>query len=61
MIAASPATRIFLAITAIDMRKGSDGLYGVVSNHLGEDPGSGHLFVFTNNVSVRGSTPYSGV
>ena len=53
MIAASPATRIFLAITPIDMRKGFDGLYGLVSNHLGEDPRSGHLFVFTNNTRTR--------
>jgi transposase len=53
MIAASPATRIFLAITPIDMRKGFDGLYGLVSNHLGENPRSGHLFVFTNNRRTR--------
>jgi transposase len=53
MIAASPATRIFLAITPIDMHKGFDGLYGLVSNHLGEDPRSGHLFVFTNNRRTR--------
>jgi hypothetical protein len=38
MIAASPATRIFLAITPIDIRKGFDGLYGLVSNHLEKIP-----------------------
>jgi transposase len=35
------------------MRKGYDGLYGLVANHLGEDPRSGHLFVFTNRQRTR--------
>jgi hypothetical protein len=30
------------------MRKGFDGLYGLVRDHLGQDPQSGHLFLFTN-------------
>ena len=28
------ATKIFIAIEAVDMRKGFDGLYGVVRDHL---------------------------
>jgi transposase len=30
------------------MRKNFNGLYGVVRDHLGCDPESGHVFVFTN-------------
>ena len=42
------ATKIYLAVEAVDMRKGCDGLYGLVRDQLGEDPLSGHLFLFTN-------------
>ncbi len=30
------------------MRKGFEGLHGLVRDHLGEDPVSGHLFLYTN-------------
>lgn len=40
--------RIFLCVRAIDMRKGFDGLYGVVQEVLRQDPLSGDLFVFVN-------------
>ena len=48
MFGLGPATRIYIALDAADMRKGFDGLYGLVRNHLGQDPQSGHLFLFTN-------------
>ena len=48
MIAAGPATRVFVALEPVDMRMGYDGLHGLVAHRLGEDPRSGHLFVFTN-------------
>jgi hypothetical protein len=35
------------------MRKGFDGLYGLVRDLLGEDPLSGHLFLFTNRTHTR--------
>ena len=35
------------------MRKGFDGLYGLVRDRLGEDPLSGHLFLFTNRTRTR--------
>ena len=38
---------------ATDMRKGFDGLYGIVANRLGLDPTSGHLFVFCNAARNR--------
>jgi transposase len=48
-----PATRVFLACGVTDMRKGYDGLYGLVKSQLGEDPLSGHLFVFANRDRTR--------
>jgi len=53
MIAPGPATRIFLALGSTDMRKGYDGLYGLVVSQLGEDPLSGHLFLFANRDRTR--------
>ena len=38
------ATRVYLAAGATDMRKGFEGLYGLVRDGLGCDPLSGHLF-----------------
>jgi transposase len=43
-----PATRIYVAAGATDMRKNFNGLYGLVRDHLGCDPASGHVFLFTN-------------
>jgi len=40
--------RIFLCIKPVDMRCSFDGLSALVKNHLGENPLSGHLFVFIN-------------
>ena len=48
MFGLGPATKIYIAVECIDMRKGFDGLYGLVRDRLGEDPLSGHLFLFTN-------------
>src|SRR5205809_3230189 len=47
------ATKIFIAVEAIDMRKGFEGLHGLVRDHLGQDPLSGHLFLFTNRTRTR--------
>jgi len=48
MFGFGPATRIYLAAEATDMRKGFDGLYGLVRDVLACDPESGHVFLFTN-------------
>jgi len=53
MISVGSATRVFLALGATDMRKGYDGLYGLAASQLGEDPRSGHLFVFANRQRTR--------
>ena len=42
------ATKIYIAVEAVDMRKGFEGLHGLVRDQLGQDPLSGHLFLFTN-------------
>ena len=48
MIGFGLATRVYLAAGATDMRKGFDGLFGIVRDRLRMDPLSGHLFVFCN-------------
>ena len=48
MFGFGPATRIYVATGATDMRMGFNGLYGLVRDHLGCDPESGHVFLFTN-------------
>lgn len=48
MLSVSPATRVLVALDPVDMRKSFNGLYAVVQSVLGEDPLTGHLFVFTN-------------
>lgn len=47
------ATKIYIAVEAIDMRKGFEGLHGLVRDYLGQDPLSGHLFLFTNKTKTR--------
>jgi len=48
MLSIAAGTRIFVAAGATDMRKGFDGLQGIVSSVLEQDPLSGHLFLFIN-------------
>jgi transposase len=47
------ATKTYIAIEPVDMRKGFEGLYGLVRDQLGQDPLSGHLFLFTNRNKTR--------
>ena len=47
------ATKIYVAVEAVDMRKGFEGLYGLVRDQLGADPQSGHLFLFSNRTRTR--------
>ena len=53
MLGLGSATRIYLGAEPVDMRKGFEGLYGLVRNVLGHDPLSGHLFLFTNRSRSR--------
>jgi IS66 Orf2 like protein len=42
MFGVGPATRIYLAAGTTDMRKGFEGLYGMVRDQLQLEPLSGH-------------------
>jgi transposase len=53
MLTLPPSTRVFLATKPADMRRGFDGLFALVRDFLGEDPLSGHLFVFRNRHGDR--------
>lgn len=53
MMPPGPATRIFLALGATDLRQGFEGLSDRVRHHFKEDPFSGHWFVFANRSQTR--------
>lgn len=53
MFGLGPATKIYIAVEGVDMRKGFDGLFGLVRDRLGQDPLSGHLFLFANCTRTR--------
>lgn len=46
MIGSTRSVRVFAHTLPTDMRKGFDGLYGMVSSHLEQEPLSGDLFLF---------------
>jgi transposase len=53
MLSLSPAIRIFLCAAPADLRKSFDGLSALVRQALGDDPLSGHWFVFRNRKGDR--------
>ena len=53
MFGLGPATKIYIGVESVDMRKGFDGLYGLVRDRLGHDPLSGHLFLLANRERTR--------
>lgn len=46
MLTLPTSVRVYLASEPVDMRRGHDGLMGIVRSQWGLDPFSGHLFVF---------------
>ncbi len=48
MLSLGPRTRIFVALGVTDMRKSFDTFGELVRSVIGEDPLSGHVFVFCN-------------
>jgi transposase len=48
MISLPHPVRVFLHTPATDLRKGFDALSGLVATAFGQDPTSGHLFLFFN-------------
>ncbi len=53
MLSFTGGLKIFLALEPCDMRKGFEGLYGLVAQRLQEDVRSGALYVFTNKTHTR--------
>ena len=53
MLSLSPATRVFVALAPVDMRKSFNGLSAHVQAVLRQDPLSGHVFVYTNRLRNR--------
>ena len=58
MLSLPPSVRIYLATAPVDGRRGIDGLAAIVRDHFGEDPLSGHLFVFRNRRGDRAKILY---
>ena len=48
MLSLSPAARVFVALEPVDMRQSFNGLAVRVQSVLGQEPTSGHYFLFTN-------------
>ncbi len=53
MLSLPANVRVFAAREPVDFRKGFDGLCAIVRDEFGEDPLSGHLFLFLNRRSNR--------
>jgi transposase len=49
MLSAPTQGKIYLCTTPVDLRKGFDGLAGLVEGVLGERVLDGHLFLFVNH------------
>lgn len=47
------SVRIYLCTASTDMRKGFDSLAALVRDYLGQDPLSGHLFLFVGRHKDR--------
>jgi len=48
MLSFTGSLKIVVALEPCDMRKGFNGLYGLVAQRLQEDPRTGALYVFSN-------------
>lgn len=48
MLQLSPQTRVFVAVEAVDFRRGIDGLVALCRQRLGQEPMSGAVYVFRN-------------
>jgi len=53
VIGSTRSLRVFAYTRPVDMRKGFDGLYGLVANELGGDPLSGDVFLFVSRNRKR--------
>lgn len=48
MFALTPATRIYVALAPVDLRRSFNGLAAWVQQQLNQDPTSGNVFAFVN-------------
>ena len=53
MLTLPPSVRIYVAVGVSDLRRSIDGLSALVKERFGEDPFSGHLFLFRNRRGDR--------
>jgi transposase len=53
MIGSTRSLRVFAYAQPADLRKGFDGLYGIVVAELGRDPLDGDCFLFVNRARTR--------
>ena len=53
MLSLPPSVRIYLCLHPTDMRRSFDGLAAMTTEIIGENPLSGHLFVFRNRRGDR--------
>ncbi len=53
MLNLTASSRIFLAIKAVDFRKGLDGMIGLCKSELARDPRDGTIFAFINRDRTR--------
>lgn len=53
MLSFSGSLKVLLAVEPCDLRKSFNGLHGLITERLGEDPRQGALFVFTNRRRTR--------
>jgi len=61
MIHLPASVRVYLCLTACDMRKSFDGLHALVRDHLQLEPFAGHLCVFASRRRDRVKILYWGV
>lgn len=59
MLALPAEAKIYFYVKPTDMRKGFDGLFSLVQEHLGRDPLAGGLYVFVNRRRDRLKLFYS--
>ena len=60
MFSIGSATHIYVAAGSTDMRKGFEGLFGLVRDRLQCDPLSGHVFLFSNAHRTQTETALLG-
>jgi transposase len=53
MLSFTGSLKVWLAVEPCDLRQSFNGLHGLVTERLGEDPRQGALFVFTNRRRTR--------